>query len=207
MMKWLAAVLGLAMLTGCGTTSVGLKYAPTAGAASGRVAASVQPVSVGVFVDKRNEKPTWLGAIRGGFGNPLKTLESSQPVADVVQAAYLDAFKAKGMAIDPAAALQVSGTVLDLKCTQMSHKEATVAIEVTVSEKSSGLKRFTQTYSSKYVSGFVPVGGVLAPVEDLRVVLENTMRDVIDKTLDDASFIAAITQAQPSKVSSNTAAK
>jgi hypothetical protein len=41
----------------------------------------------------------------------------------------------------------------------------------------------------------------------LRVVLENTMRDVIDKTLDDASFIAAITQAQPSKVSSNTAAK
>lgn len=207
MMKWLAAVLGLAMLTGCGTTSVGLKYAPTASASSGRGAASVQPVSVGVFVDKRNEKPTWLGAIRGGFGNPLKTLESSQPVADVVQAAYLDAFKAKGMAIDPAAALQVSGTVLDLKCTQMSHKEATVAIEVTVSEKSSGLKRFTQTYSSKYVSGFIPVGGVLAPVEDLRVVLENTMRDVIDKTLGDASFIAALTQAQPSKVSSNTAAK
>lgn len=206
MMKWLAAVLGLAMLTGCGTTSVGLKYAPTEGATPSRVAASVQPVSVGAFVDKRNEKPTWLGAIRGGFGNPLKTLESSQPVAEVVQAAYLDAFKSKGFAIDPTAALQVSGTVLDLKCTQMSHKEATVSIEVTVSEKTTGLKRFTQTYSSKYVSGFIPVGGVLAPVEDLRVVLENTMRDVIDKTLGDASFISALTKAQPSQASGNIVA-
>lgn len=207
MMKWLAAVLGLAMLTGCGTTSVGLKYAPTEGSAPSRVAASVQPVTVGAFVDKRNEKPTWLGAIRGGFGNPLKTLESSQPVAEVVQAAYVDAFKASGIAINPAAALQITGTILDLKCTQMSHKEATVAIEVTVSEKSSGLKRFTQTYSSKYVSGFIPVGGVLAPVEDLRIVLENTMRDVINKTLADASFIAALTQAKPSQVGSNTVTK
>jgi uncharacterized lipoprotein YajG len=206
-MKWLAVVLGLAMFAGCSTTSVGLKYAPNEAAIPGKVAASVQPVSVGTFLDNRNETSTWLGSVRGGFGNPIKTLESSQPVADVVQAAYIDALKAKGITIDSSASLQLSGTVRALHCTQMAHREATAEIEIVVVDKVTGQKRLTQTYSAKTVNDSGVARGVFASVEELRLVLEKTMRDVIDKTLGDASFIAALSPAQTSKVSRDTVAK
>lgn len=194
MLKRIAVILGLAVLTGCGTTNVGLKYGAAEGARPGKIGAAVPAVSVGTFVDKRNEDPRWLGAIRGGFGNPLKTLQSSQPVSDVVQAAYIDALKARGMAIAPSAALEIAGTIIDLNCTQMSHREATVVLELTVTEKATGQRRFAQTYSAKNVSQFQMVGGIMAPVEDLRRDLEKTLGDAIDKSLNDSGFSAALTQ-------------
>lgn len=39
---------------------------------------------------------TWLGAIRGGYGNPLKNLESNVPVSQLVQDAFSSALKARG---------------------------------------------------------------------------------------------------------------
>jgi uncharacterized lipoprotein YajG len=199
MLKRFAIVLGLAILTGCSTTSVGLKYGAIEGGQPARIGATV---SVGTFVDKRNEDPRWLGAIRGGFGNPLKTLQSSQPVSEVVQAAYIDAVKARGMNIAPSAPLEIAGTIIDLNCTQMSHREATVVLELTVTEKATGQRRFAQTYSAKSVSQFQMAGGILAPIEDLRRDLEKTLGEAIDKSLNDPRFTAAMTQ-----TNSKTAAK
>ncbi|MDO8926469.1 MAG: YajG family lipoprotein [Sideroxyarcus sp.] len=194
MLKRLAVVLCLAILTGCSTTSVGLKYGVSAGDKPGKYEVPVLPVSVGVFTDKRHDSPTWLGAVRGGFGNPLKTLESSQPVSNVIQTAYIDALKAKGVTIDAAAPLQISGTILDLNCTQMAHREATAMIEVTVAEQSTGKIRLTQKYSAKNINDSGTARGVFASVEDLRLILEKTMREVVDKTLADSAFIAALSQ-------------
>jgi hypothetical protein len=72
----------------------------------------------------------WVPSAAGS--QPLKTLESSQPVADVVQAAYLDAFKAKEW-------LSIGRSVASPDLVQMSHKEATVAIKARL--EVSGLKR------------------------------------------------------------------
>jgi len=58
---------------------------------------------VGTFVDARGEPANWLGAIRGGFGNPLKNLESDRPVADIVGAAFADGLRARGVTVDPEA--------------------------------------------------------------------------------------------------------
>ena len=85
MSRILIAVLLTGALSACSTTNVGLNY--TAPPTVSRAAANAQPVTVGTFIDQRNEKPNWLGVIRGGFGNHVKTLESSQPAVELVQTA------------------------------------------------------------------------------------------------------------------------
>jgi len=65
-----------------------------------RASSSAQPVIVGNFLDQRDVPANWLGAIRGGFGNPLKYLESDRPVAEIVKIAFIDGLQARGITID-----------------------------------------------------------------------------------------------------------
>ena len=107
MLKRILFAIVVTTLSACGTTNVGLKYSapPTVAQASTRA----QPLLVGNFIDKRGEPATWLGAIRGGFGNPLKNLESDKPVADLVKAAFADGLRARGVAPDQVSAASRPG--------------------------------------------------------------------------------------------------
>jgi uncharacterized lipoprotein YajG len=59
------------VLAGCGSTAASLTYTPTE-AVQPQAAPMVGTVTV---VDQRGESdPNYVGVIRGGFGNPLKTL-------------------------------------------------------------------------------------------------------------------------------------
>jgi hypothetical protein len=69
-------------LVACSTTRVGINYSPPAEMAA--APSSQADVVVGRFSDDRGEPANWLGAIRGGYGNPLKKLESDEPVSDLV---------------------------------------------------------------------------------------------------------------------------
>jgi len=80
----LALALMLALLAGgllaCSTHRVALGYAPTRGF---QVAPDAAPrVAVGSFEDARETDDDWLGAIRGGYGNPLKRLRTQRPTAE-----------------------------------------------------------------------------------------------------------------------------
>jgi Uncharacterized lipoprotein len=190
--KCILSVLLVATLSACGTTSVGLKYAapPSVAQASARA----QPLLVGNFADKRGEPATWLGAIRGGFGNPLKNLESDKPVAELVKAAFADGLRARGVAPDQASApFQITGTIKKLDCNQIVRREANVEIEVAVLDRA-GKQRFIKTYSASNLDGSVLSlsSGVFASVEDLRATLEKTLRETIDKALDDSVMRAAL---------------
>jgi uncharacterized lipoprotein YajG len=185
------ALLCCIALGACGTTSVGLKYAPPAAVSK---AASSNPVQVGTFTDSRGEPANWLGAIRGGFGNPLKTLESDKPVSEIVSAAFADALRARGVAVDQgASAARVTGTIKRLDCIQIARREGNVELEVRVLA-AGGVVRFTKTYSATRVDGSILTmsAGVFGSVEDLRVTLEATLREVVDKALDDTELRAAL---------------
>ena len=192
MLKRILFAIVVTTLSACGTTNVGLKYSapPTVAQASTRA----QPLLVGNFIDKRGEPATWLGAIRGGFGNPLKNLESDKPVADLVKAAFADGLRARGVAPDQvSAAFQITGTVKKLDCNQIVRREANVEIEVAVLDRA-GKQRFIKTYSTSNLEGS-PVSlstGVFASIEDLRATLETTLRETIDKALDDSAMRAAL---------------
>lgn len=192
MIRVAIAALACAMLAACGTTSVGLQYAPPA--AVSKVGASAKPVTVVAFADSRGEPANWLGAIRGGFGNPLKNLESNRPVAELVGAAFADGLRARGVALDPSSGTnRIAGTIKKLDCNQYVRREGNAEIEVRV-VGANGQTRFAKTYSANKVDGSVlsMSTGVFASVDDLRVTLEATLREVVDKALDDADLRAAL---------------
>ena len=192
MVKSFLLILASIVLTACGTTNVGLKYAAPPTVA--KAAAAAPPVMVGTFTDQRGEPPTWLGAIRGGFGNPLKNLESDRPVAEIVNPAFADGLRARGVAIDPANARhRLVGTVKKLDCNQVVRREANVEIELRVVD-SAGQTKFTKTYTGTRLDGSLATlsAGVFASVDDLRVTLETTLREVVDQALDDRALRAAL---------------
>ena len=86
-------MLPLLLLAACGSTPAQLRYTPTVTVAPGDGKAHVGPVT-----DQRGEPdPNWLGAVRGGFGNPFKVLHGEQPATDMVRQAFSDGLAARGM--------------------------------------------------------------------------------------------------------------
>lgn len=187
---------GLLLLVACGctsTTSVGLRYtAPPTIARATTASAKVMP---GTFIDQRGEPATWLGAIRGGYGNPLKNLESDRPVAELVKAAFVDGLRARGIDVEGAgAAYQLGGVIRKLDCNQYVRREANVEIDVSVVEVATGQQRFTRTYNAANIDGSILSlsTGIFASVEDLRVLTEKTLRDAVDAALDDSALRGAM---------------
>jgi hypothetical protein len=184
-------VAGLAILiSGCGTTPVALTYAVPSGGKPTLISAGL---SVGTFVDQRGEPANWLGSIRGGFGNPLKTLESSVPVSRLVEVAVADALRSRGQTIPAASpSLQVSGAVRKLFCNQVMQREAVVEIELTVHDLSSRAQVFSRSYSATNYESAGLAAGAFGSVDDLRILTERTLREVIDKALDDTALQLAL---------------
>jgi uncharacterized lipoprotein YajG len=149
---------------------------------------------VGSFTDQRGEPANWLGAIRGGFGNPLKNLESDRPVSALVQAAFADGLRARGVKTDESSPFQISGVIRKLDCNQYVRREANADIEITVIDRASGQTRFSRTYTAANIDGSMLSlsTGIFASVDDLRAVTEKTLREVVDKALDDSALRAAM---------------
>jgi uncharacterized lipoprotein YajG len=182
-----------ALISGCSTNSVGLKYHPAATPVP--FAEQKTGVSVGSFVDQRGQSATWFGAIRGGFGNPLKVLEANTSVANLVQDAFADGLRARGLA-DGAAEkkYQVAGVIKKFECDQVARREAIAEIEVQVIELASGKQLFSRTYNADNIDGSLMTmqAGVFASVETLRALAEKTLSEIVDKALDDSALRNAL---------------
>jgi hypothetical protein len=188
----LLAAGSLVLLSACGTTAVGLRYATPASLA--KAPPPARQVAVDSFIDARGEPATYLGAIRGGFGQPLKTLESDRPAAEVVKAAFSDALKARGVRVESSASpWQLSGVIRKLDCNQYVRREGNVEIELVVRD-AGGKQRFVRSYSASKVDGSVVSlnAGWFGSVDNLRLTLEQTLREAVDKALDDPALRAAL---------------
>lgn len=179
-------------VTACSTTTpVLLQYGATSDVVRARSNATVV---VGSFVDQRGEPANWLGAIRNGWGAAVQNLESDRPVSAVVQTAFADGLRARGVAIDsPGAQYQLAGVIRLFDCNQYSRREANAEIELTVIDTATGLQRFSRTYKAYTLDGSIfAAGGWFADVEDLRVTTARVLREVVDKALDDSALRAAL---------------
>src|SRR6266481_3640141 len=90
-------IVVLLTLGGCSTSQVSLGYQSAAGTAIQRGPAVIQ---LGGFSDARGVDPHFLGAIRGGFGQPLKMLVTEDPVSAVVRAGFSQGLGARGLLRD-----------------------------------------------------------------------------------------------------------
>jgi len=188
--KTLALVLLLGMAAGCVTDTVSMGYK-----SGGQITPdnSGAAASVGTFLDQRGETPTWIGAVRGGYGNPLKTLETDKPVSTLVQNAFSDGLKERGLLATGPGAYQISGVIKKLDCSQYVRREAHAIIDVSVFDPS-GKQVFTQSYTADELQGSLMAlnVGVFGNVDTLRLLAEKTLDEVVDKALDDTALRNAI---------------
>ena len=89
--RFLAIALTLA-LCACGNTVSSLHYIPT----SSIEVASAPSIGAVATTDQRKEEPNRLATIMGGFGNPLRTLDTAKTVREVADA-FLEGLRARGM--------------------------------------------------------------------------------------------------------------
>jgi hypothetical protein len=164
---------------------VNLTYDPSAAkAVPANAAESVELVSV---TDHRKHAANWLGAIRGGYGNPLKTLETPLPVKDMVAKAYEDGLKARGMFASSKAKYGMKVDVSQFDCNQYARREAHIRFDVSLVELPSGKNVYDTVITVDRVTGSMITfdAGIFASVEDLRKLANEALQEAIDKTLDD----------------------
>lgn len=192
MLNKLLPVVIAVTLSACGTTATGLKYSASAEQPP-RASVSLQPVKVGAFQDQREGDKKWLGVIRGGFGNHLKTLEADRPVDEMVKAAFEDGLRARKVTVAPNPQGLLSGKITKLYADQLVRREGFAEMELTITDPQ-GVRRFSKSYATNRVEGS-PVTlatGVLASIDELRDVLERTLSDLVDKALDDPELRSAL---------------
>ena len=190
------AVCGLA-LTACVSRQVDLAYSPSAPVAlnRGAAAAAGPTIVVGRFVDQRGEPANWLGAIRGGFGNPVKTLTTPTPVNEVVRKGFEDGLAARHLlSTEGTAAYTLTGVVRTFDCTQAARREANADVSISLVDNSTGRTVFSRDVQDNVVSGspFTLATGAFGSVDELGKVAAQALREVVDKALDDPGFRTAV---------------
>jgi uncharacterized lipoprotein YajG len=184
----LSACLAVGLLTGCETSQVNLSYDPSGVKAVPATATnSVELISV---ADRRKHAANWLGAIRGGYGNPLKTLETVIPVKDLVAKAYEDGLKARGLFASNNGKFGVKINVVQFDCNQYARREAHIRLDISLVELPSGKNLYDSVVAVDKVTGSIVTfdAGIFASIEDLRKVANEILQEAIDKALDDQKF-------------------
>jgi hypothetical protein len=181
----LLSVSLLSLLAAC-TSQLPLAYAPSS-EMSLRGPATVATVSA---VDQRGETASdanWFGAIRGGFGNPLKRLETDRPLTDVVASAVRDALRARGLLGDPGAGYDVQIAIQQFEADQVVRREAKVQLRLTWIRRSNGQPAFVNQGQADIVNGSIinMESGVFGSIEELQKLTAQAMSQAIDQALND----------------------
>ncbi|WP_338662712.1 hypothetical protein VQH23_21495 [Pararoseomonas sp. SCSIO 73927] len=188
--------VGLAalLLLGACATQAGIPYSPASPPA---VVAGARPIiSVGEVVDARKdgrEDANWVGTIRGGYGNPLKRLETPVPVRDAVAQAFREALAARGLAAPATGAYELRVRIVQFDASQYVRREATAEFQLTLYNRATGAQVWSETGRSHVVDGsLLAITGVFADIEDLRQTALRAMTQAIDDALNRPSLAVAI---------------
>lgn len=194
----LAVLPLLALLAACGTTQTAMPYSPTVAVQPAATARPLVAVRRPVTNERRagSDDPTWIGTIRGGYGNPLKTLRADAPVDQVVARAFTDGLAARGLGAaggaEPAYVMAI--TIHQFDANQYVRREATADFAATLTERASGREVWRDRHRANTVDGSILSlsTGVFASVDDLRGVALRTMSESVDTLLDKPEFRAAL---------------
>jgi hypothetical protein len=180
--------LALLTLTGCGATDVPLSYTSTH-------EVTVQPTSVKIMAvtvtDERGQDGHYVGTVRGGFGDPLKTIRTTETTSDAVGNAVRDALKARGLLGDYGDTLRVRITRFDVN--QYERREAHADFTVTLTDRS-GRPVYHDSVQTQEINGSIMTmdAGLFASPYDLSDLMLTTMNESIDAMLDKPRFRAAL---------------
>jgi len=196
----LAALVAAVILSGCWTTHLVLKYQPPPNVTT--ALPGTPAVMVGAFLDMRGYKGNWIGRIRGTFGNSLEKLVVDESVATLVQTQFRDGLLARQFPVVGADAMfEISGVIHKLSSIQYVHVETDVEIEVELRRLPTREAAFMRTYSAQAVQASraytVQAVESARPVDAIRTLTQNTLRDLVNQALDDPAFREALRPQTP----------
>lgn len=189
----LLTIVGLMLLavvvSGCEKSQGTLTYTPPPQVASApRGPAEIIAVAV---TDRRKNDPNWLGAVRGGFGNPIKVLETPVPVRDVIRTAYEAGMAARGLNAPPGAGrYRLVVNVDRMDSSQYVRREAHAHFDIQLTDD----KTARLVYQRRVVVDLVKDNsnpfdtGAFASAEDLRKVAAEALDQAVNDTLDDPNL-------------------
>ncbi|WP_424671866.1 hypothetical protein [Candidatus Binatus sp.] len=147
---------------------------------------------VGPFADDRGTNANWLGAIRGGYGNPLKKLHTDRPVSEVVEQAFTDALKTRQLlGVRQKSNVEIAGDVIKFDCNYYFRREAHAHLLVKVLSLPSHNQVFLRVYRTDNVEGGWGAG-IFGNTDELAQFAQRTLNETVDKVLADLEFIAAL---------------
>ena len=134
-----------------------------------------------------------VGAIRGGYGNPLKTLHSAKPINDTVREAFVAALAARGVRVEPGSNdKSISVVVTDFEADSMMRSEAKIRMTVTVADLATGRQLYRDEVGENPVEWTGAGGGIFGSPQALQGLTERTMNRVIDEVSDNPTFQVAL---------------
>ena len=184
-------ILAIVVLSGCATTKVRMDYRSS----KYEVLENASIILVDEVNDHRKHDQRWLGAIRGGYGNPLKTLKTPKPVKDVVKDTFIDALKNRGLlASGDRIKYYLNVDVNQFDCNQYVRMEAHVKLSVKLIDAQNNNVVFSDFSSVDNVEGsvFSLKTGIFASTEALRKLAEKTLTQAIDEILNKRAFRDAV---------------
>lgn len=190
-------------LGGCATTDVRhVQYRSTTQVTP---AQDERTVALGQFSDTRGIDPQLLCVVKNAYGAILKRIRTDQPVSEVVKASMSEALKSRNVRISDASHVVVQGTVENLGCGYVMNKVLIADIRITVTALPSHTVLFQQIYSTHRTEPGVGAG-ILANVDSLTELEQETINQTIDKVFADPAFMAALYGADGSPGAAQTAA-
>ncbi len=184
----LTIMIFLVVLSGCSTHASKVEYE-----GAGIDPSQVEPTVTEIIVsDERRTDSDWLGAIRGGYGNVLKTLRTEESTDAVVDKIYTAALNKSGIMSntdDAPYSLRVAISKFD--CSYYFNREAHAHVDVSLIVNDSSKIKFSKSYKSDLVESGVGAG-IFGDVDTLRDLAEKAMNETVDKMLQDPEFIAAL---------------
>jgi hypothetical protein len=168
-----------------------LRYEPIAAV---KVEPDAKAVAVvGTITDLRHEEdPRWFGAIRGGFGNPLKKLTGDRPMNETVAQSLSDALKERGLlGSSDGAAVRVEGSIQALECNYYFNRDAHAQLQLNLVDAKSGVLLYSQSQRTDNSEGGVGAG-IFGDPNHLAEFMQKTLNQTIDKFFSDPTFMAVL---------------
>jgi hypothetical protein len=148
-------------------------------------------VAVGAVQDSRGTASNWLGAIRGGYGNVIKSLYTERDTHTVIEEALRSALDARGASPDSTAPdFVIDVNVLKFDTSYFFNKEAHAHFTL-ILKNAARETLFTQTYVTDIEQGGVGAG-IFGDVESLAAFANEALNKNIDKALDDPNLMFAL---------------
>jgi uncharacterized lipoprotein YajG len=189
----LAALLMALTCTGCSTHMTTLKYIPQSERMENTTLRS--PIALGSVTDERGTDSNWLGAIRGGYGNPIKKLRTDKDTSEEVAAVFSEALRSRNLlGTNESSRTELNISITKFDCSYYFNSEAHAHINVRLVALPMRTVLLTKNYRTDDTESGVGAG-IFGDINHLANFAQITLSKTIDKILSDPALLIAAQEA------------